>query len=49
MVRRIAALDANREAIVAASSRAVDFARANSFETVFARRMSDLREIAGQD
>lgn len=46
MVRAIARLDQDREQIIAASAKAVDFARANSFETVFARRMNDLRDIA---
>lgn len=40
-------LDRDRAAIVQASRRAVDFARAQAFEQVFARRMADLREIAG--
>ena len=47
LVRAMARLDADRAGIIEASRRAVDFARANAFEQVFARRMSDLREIAG--
>ena len=47
LVRAVARLDADRLKIVEASRRAVDFARANSFEQVFARRMTDLRDIAG--
>ena len=47
MARRIERLHADREAIIAASVRGVDFARKCSFETVFASRMTDLREIAG--
>jgi len=46
MVRAIERLNEDREPIIAASVKAVEFARANSFETVFARRMNDLREIA---
>ncbi len=47
LARAVARLHGDREAVIAASARAVEFARANSFETVFARRMNDLREIAG--
>jgi len=46
MVRAIERLNEDREPIIAGSVKAVEFARANSFETVFARRMNDLREIA---
>lgn len=49
MVRAIERLDRNREALIAASVKAVTFARANSFETVFARRMADLRQIANAE
>ncbi|GAB4260176.1 MAG: hypothetical protein Kow0013_03490 [Pararhodobacter sp.] len=49
MARTIQKLDTDREALIAASGRAVEFARANSFETVFARRMNDLREIADRN
>lgn len=49
MARRIAALDKDRQAIIDASARALDYARANTFETVFARRMSHLRQVAGID
>jgi len=49
MARAIERLDRDRRALTAASARAVDYARANTFETVFARRMTDLREIAGVD
>ena len=47
VLRQLQLLDANREAVVDASARAIDHARANTFETVFARRMSHLREVAG--
>lgn len=47
MIRAIERLDRDRPAIVEASAKGVKFARANSFETVFSRRMSDLRAIAG--
>lgn len=40
-------LDADREALIAASTRAVAFARETPFETVFAQRMEHLRQIAG--
>jgi len=40
-------LHAQREEVIEASARAADFARANAFETAFARRMNDLRDIAG--
>ena len=47
MVRAIMRLDADRLSVIEASRRAVDFARANAFEQVFAKRMNHLREIAG--
>lgn len=47
--RQIERLDRDREAVVTASGKAVIWARANSFETVFARRMTDLREISHLD
>lgn len=47
MAARIAALDADRTALAAASARAREFAGDTTFEQVFARRMSDLRTIAG--
>lgn len=47
MARAIARLDADRRPLVEASRKAVEFARANAFEQVFARRMNHLREIAG--
>lgn len=49
LVRQIERLDRDREAVVAASDKAVAFARTSSFETVFARRMTDLRDIARLD
>jgi len=49
MVRQIEWLDQNREAIIEASTKAVSFARANSFESVFARRMTHLRDLAHLD
>jgi glycosyltransferase involved in cell wall biosynthesis len=47
LVEAVERLHANREAVIAASAKAVDFARANAFESAFARRMNDLRDIAG--
>ncbi|MCB1408586.1 MAG: glycosyltransferase [Rhodobacter sp.] len=47
MARFIERLHADRESIIAASARGVEFARKTSFEAVFASRMTDLREIAG--
>ncbi len=49
MARQILRLDKQREAIIEASARALDYARANTFETVFSRRMAHLRQIAGLD
>lgn len=49
LVSQLQRLNADRDAIAAASGRALEHARANTFETVFARRMSHLREIAGLD
>jgi colanic acid/amylovoran biosynthesis glycosyltransferase len=49
LVRKIERLDRDREAVVKASDRAVAYARTSSFETVFARRMTDLRDIAHLD
>ncbi|KPQ06981.1 MAG: Glycosyltransferase [Rhodobacteraceae bacterium HLUCCA12] len=43
----LARLDGEREAVVRASARALDFARAHAFEPLFARRMAHLRETAG--
>lgn len=47
LVRAVERLDRDRRGLVAASARAVAFARGSSFETVFASRMTDLRAIAG--
>ena len=47
LARTIERLHGDRDAVVGAAARGVEFARANAFETVFARRMNDLREIAG--
>lgn len=47
MAARIAALDADRGALAAASARARAFAGESTFEQVFARRMTHLRAIAG--
>ena len=47
MAGLIAALDADRESIVAASAAARDFAAAHLFEAEFARRIAHMREIAG--
>ncbi|MCC6000236.1 MAG: glycosyltransferase [Pararhodobacter sp.] len=49
LARQILRLDRDRELIIRASTWALDHARANTFETVFARRMSHLRQIAGLD
>ena len=46
LARQIERLDRNRELIIQASAKAVSFARTNSFESVFARRMTHLRDIA---
>jgi len=45
----LARLDANREAIVMASGKALEFARATTFENVFARRMAHLRTVGRLD
>ncbi|MCC5969968.1 MAG: glycosyltransferase [Pararhodobacter sp.] len=45
----LALLDTDREAIIRASSRALSYARGHTFESVFSRRMSHLREIARLD
>ena len=47
LVEAVVRLDGDREAVIAASEKAVEFARANAFESVFARRMNHLRDIAG--
>lgn len=47
MAARIAALAADRAALVAASARARAFAGDTTFEQVFARRMTHLRALAG--
>lgn len=47
LARAVERLHGDREAVIEASTRGVEFARANAFETVFSRRMNDLREIAG--
>lgn len=49
LVKQIEFLDRNRNLLVSASQNGVRFARSNSFEQVFARRMADLRDIAGLD
>lgn len=49
VMRRLLHLDSNREAVIVASKLAVAFARENSFESVFARRMGHLRKLAGFD
>jgi len=49
MVHAIERLHDNRGSIIAASVKGVDFARGNSFETVFARRMTHLREVVHAD
>lgn len=45
MVRQIERLNDNRDQIIDASAKAVAYARANSFESVFARRMTHLRDL----
>lgn len=47
MLRMLQVLDRNRESVIAASERAVAYARDNCFESVFARRMDHLRKLAG--
>lgn len=47
LVAAVERLHADREDVIKASAKAADFARANAFETAFARRMNDLRDIAG--
>lgn len=47
LVAAVERLHARREDVIQASARGADFARANAFETAFARRMNDLRDIAG--
>lgn len=47
MAAQVAALDADRGALVAASARAREFAGESTFEKVSARRMTHLRMIAG--
>ncbi|MFN4098616.1 MAG: glycosyltransferase [Pararhodobacter sp.] len=47
LVRALARLDSDRAAIIAASRRAVEFARGNTFELLFAGRLCDLRGIGG--
>ncbi len=46
LVRTLVRLDGDREAIFRASASALEFARAHTFEHVFARRMTHLRDIA---
>ncbi|WP_333829651.1 glycosyltransferase [Pararhodobacter sp.] len=43
----LARLDGDRQAIIRASASALDYARGQTFEHVFARRMTHLRSIAG--
>ncbi len=47
VMRQMHHLDANRDEVITAAQRALDHARANTFETVFSLRMSHLRQIAG--
>ncbi len=49
MLRAIERLHEDRGAVVKASQNAVDFARAHSFETVFAQRMTHLRALVHAD
>lgn len=46
LARAVERLDEDRDSVILASVRAVEYARQNSFESVFARRMNDLRLIA---
>lgn len=46
LVRALVRLNADRPAIIRASARALEYARPNTFEHVFARRMAHLRDIA---
>lgn len=47
LAKAVQRLHDDREALITASARAVEHARLNAFETTFARRMNDLRDIAG--
>ncbi len=49
LARRILHLDTGREAIIETSARALEYARENTFETVFSRRMAHLRRITRLD
>lgn len=49
LVRQVEWLDTHREALIAAATRAADFARTHSFEMEFAKRMTHLRVVAGVD
>lgn len=47
LVRALVRLDGNRQAIIRASADALEYARGQTFEHVFANRMTHLRAIAG--
>lgn len=47
MLRQFMQLDRDRETVIAASQRGLDFARKNTFESVFSQRMCHLRQLAG--
>ncbi|MEZ5750586.1 MAG: glycosyltransferase [Paracoccaceae bacterium] len=49
LVSQITRMHHDREAVIEASRKAIEFARQNSFENVFVRRMTDLREIVGME
>lgn len=49
MVRALERLDQNRDPIIAAAPKAVEFASGNTFETVFSSRMDDLKALVGAE
>lgn len=49
LAQAVARLDGERATIIRASARALAYARAHTFETVFARRMEHLRAVARLD
>ena len=46
LARKIAKLNENREAIVAASYQALEFAKQHTFEKTFQRRIDHIQEVA---
>ncbi|MCC5986626.1 MAG: glycosyltransferase [Pararhodobacter sp.] len=49
MLRQLLHLNRDREPVIAASQRGLNFARKNTFESVFSQRMCHLRQLAGID